>query len=41
MIQSCRDKRTREFAAGLRIREFHGFYAQASRRLELLDNGIS
>lgn len=41
IIQSYRDKQTREFAAGLRIREFHRFYAQASRRLELLDNAIS
>lgn len=41
MIQSYRDKRTREFAAGLRVREFQGFHAQASRRLEVLDNAIS
>lgn len=41
MIQSYRDKRTRDFAAGLRIKEFHGFHGQASRRLELLDAAIS
>jgi proteic killer suppression protein len=29
MIQTCRDKRTRDFAEGRRVREFEGFRRQA------------
>lgn len=32
-----RDKRTREFAEGKRVREFQAFERQAYRRLEVLD----
>ena len=41
MIQSYRDKRTREFAAGLRVREFQTIEKQAARRLNELDSAIS
>jgi proteic killer suppression protein len=37
MIQSYRDKRTREFAEGKRVREFEGFRRQAEKRLDILD----
>ena len=37
MIQSYRDKRTREFAEGKRIKEFEGFRRQAEKRLDILD----
>ena len=37
MIQSYRDKRTKEFAEGKRIKEFEGFRRQAEKRLDILD----
>jgi len=37
MIQSYRDKRTREFAVGKRVREFEGFRRQAEKRLDILE----
>ncbi len=37
MILSYRDKRTRAFADGDRVREFSGFDRQAWKRLEILD----
>jgi proteic killer suppression protein len=37
MIQSYRDKRTRDFAEGKRVREFEGFHRQAEKRLDILD----
>ena len=37
MILSYRDKRTREFANGEFVREFHAFERQAWKRLEILD----
>ena len=37
MIQSYRDKRTKEFAEGKRVREFEGFRRQAEKRLDILD----
>lgn len=41
MIQSYRDKRTREFAEGKRVREFDGFRRQAEKRLDILDAATS
>ena len=41
MIQSYRDKRTREFAEGGRVREFEGFRRQAEKRLDILDAATS
>ena len=41
MIKSYRDKRTREFVSGVRVRAFHGIEKQAQRRLELLDAAVS
>ena len=41
MIQGYRDKKTRDFAAGVFVRQFQGFAAQASRRLEILDAAMS
>ena len=41
MIESFRDKRTREFAAGRRIREFQAFERQAERRLTSLEAATS
>ena len=41
MIQGFRNKRTRDFAAGVFVRQFQGFAAQASRRLEILDAAMS
>lgn len=41
MIQSYRDKRTREFAEGKRVREFEGFRRQAEKRLDILDAATS
>ncbi|MFN9211961.1 MAG: type II toxin-antitoxin system RelE/ParE family toxin [Betaproteobacteria bacterium] len=38
MIQSYRDKRTKEFAEGKRVREFEGFRRQAEKRLDILDS---
>ena len=37
MIQSYRDKRTKEFAEGKRAKEFEGFRRQAEKRLDILD----
>jgi proteic killer suppression protein len=37
MIQSYRDRRTKEFAEGKRVREFEGFRRQAEKRLNILD----
>ena len=37
MIQSYRDKRTKEFAEGKHIKEFEGFRRQAEKRLDILD----
>ena len=36
MIQSYRDKRTRDFAEGKRVGEFEGFRRQAEKRLDIL-----
>lgn len=37
MIKSYRDKRTRTFAEGERVKAFQGFKKQAEKRLEILD----
>ena len=37
MIQSYRDKRSREFASGARVKEFESFRRQAEKRLDILD----
>jgi len=37
MIQSYRDKRTKEFAEGKRVKGFEGFRRQAEKRLDILD----
>ena len=37
MIRSYRDKRTRTFAEGERVKAFQGFKKQAEKRLEILD----
>ena len=37
MIQSYRDKRTKEFAEGKRVKEFEGFRRQTEKRLDILD----
>ena len=37
MIQSYRDRRTKEFAEGKRVKEFEGFRRQAEKRLDILD----
>ena len=41
MIQSYRDKRTKEFAEGKRGKEFEGFRRQAEKRLDILDAATS
>ena len=41
MMQSYRDKRTKEFAEGKRVKEFEGFRSQAERRLDILDAATS
>lgn len=41
MIHSYRDKRTREFAEGKRVREFDGLRRQAEKRLDILDAATS
>ncbi|MFZ2068918.1 MAG: type II toxin-antitoxin system RelE/ParE family toxin [Xanthobacteraceae bacterium] len=41
MILSYRESRTRAFAEGRLVREFHGFARQAYRRLEILDAAAS
>ena len=37
MIQSYRDKRTKEFSEGKRVKEFEGLRRQAEKRLDILD----
>lgn len=37
MIRSFKDRRTKRFFEGQRVREFQGFAAQATRRLTVLD----
>lgn len=37
MIQSYRDKKTEQFAAGEFVKAFQGFEAQAARRLSVLN----
>jgi proteic killer suppression protein len=37
MIQSYRDKRTKEFAEGKRVKAFEGIRRQAEKRLDILD----
>lgn len=41
MIQSYRDKRTKESAEGKRVKEFEGFRRQAEKRLDILDAATS
>jgi len=41
MIRSYRDKRTKVFASGKRVREFEGFRLQAEKRLDILDAATS
>jgi proteic killer suppression protein len=41
MIQSYRDKRTRESADGKRVREFEALRRQAEKRLDILDAATS
>ncbi len=40
MINGYRDKRTRDFALGKRIKAFQGFKRQAEKRLEILDAAV-
>ena len=37
MIKSYRNKKTKEFADGLNVKNFQGFKRQAEKRLEILD----
>ena len=41
MIVSYRDRRTREFAAGKRVKAFSGFARAAQLRLDRLDAAVS
>jgi proteic killer suppression protein len=41
MIYSYRDKRTKDFADGKRVREFENIRRQAERRLDILDAATS
>jgi proteic killer suppression protein len=41
MIQSYRDKRTKDFAEGRRVRDFEGFQRQAEKRLDILEAATS
>ena len=41
MILSYRDKRTKAFAEGKRVREFEGFRRHAEKRLDILDAATS
>ena len=41
MILSYRDKRTEAFADGIFVRDFQGFFSQASKRLEILEAATS
>jgi toxin HigB-1 len=41
MILNCRDKRTRDFAEGRRVKDFEGFSRQAEKRLDILEAATS
>jgi proteic killer suppression protein len=41
MILSFRDKRTRQFADGEHVAAFHGFKAQAEKRLRILEAAVA
>ena len=41
MIVSFRDKRTREFAEGKRVKAFEGFTRKAEMKLDQLDAAVS
>jgi proteic killer suppression protein len=41
MILSCRDKRTRDFAGGKRVKAFSGFERAARMKLDRLDAATS
>ena len=41
MILSYRDKRTKDFAEGSRVRDFESFRRQAEKRLDILDAATS
>jgi len=41
MILSYRDRRTKDFAEGNRVREFDGFRRQAEKRLDILEAATS
>ena len=41
MILSYRDKRTKDFAEGRRVRDFESFRRQAEKRLDILDAATS
>lgn len=41
MIQNFRDRRTRQFGEGKRVREFESFRHQAEKRLDILDAATS
>ncbi len=41
MVLVYRDKRTRDFAEGWRVRESEGFRRQAEKRLDILDAATS
>jgi proteic killer suppression protein len=41
MIQSYRDKRTRDLSEGRRVQDFESFRRQAEKRLDILDAATS
>jgi proteic killer suppression protein len=41
MIRSCKDKRTREFAEGKRVKAFDGIARKAELKLDQLDSATS
>ena len=41
MIRTFRDRRTRGFYEGKRVREFEGFARQAERRMQILDSAAA
>jgi toxin HigB-1 len=41
MIKSFRNKKTRAFAEGEYIKDFHGFSRQAQKRLEILEAAVN
>ena len=41
MILSCRDKRTRDFAAGKRVKEFSGFEHAARMKMDRMEAATS